>query len=84
MELKPYQQQVINDLALFLEHVQEAKDTKAAFHNFWAKHPRTPLFPYAGTAIEPYKNNVPRVPHICVKLRLTSFFWGITQKVCVG
>jgi type III restriction enzyme len=25
MELKPYQQQVINDLSLFLEQVQETK-----------------------------------------------------------
>jgi type III restriction enzyme len=68
MELKPYQQQVINDLALFLEHIQETKDVKEAFYNFWSKHPRTPLFPFSGTAIEPYKNNVPRVPHICVKV----------------
>lgn len=68
MELKPYQQQVINDLALFLEHIQETKDVKDAFYNFWVKHPRTPLYPYSGTAIEPYKNNVPRVPHICVKV----------------
>ena len=31
MELKPYQQQVINDLSLFLEHIQETKDVKDAF-----------------------------------------------------
>jgi type III restriction enzyme len=68
MELKPYQQQVINDLSLFLEQVQETKDVKDAFYNFWIKHPRTPLFPFSGTAIEPYKNNVARVPHICVKV----------------
>jgi len=68
MELKPYQQQVINDLSSFLEHVQETKDTKEAFYNFWSKHPRTPLYPYSGSAIEPYKNNVPRVPHICIKV----------------
>ncbi len=68
MELKPYQQQVINDLSSFLEHIQETKDTKEAFYNFWAKHPRTPLYPYSGTAIEPYKNNVARVPHICIKV----------------
>ena len=68
MELKPYQQQVINDLALFLENIQETKDVKEAFYDFWSKHPRTPLFPYSGTAIEPYKNNIPRVPHICVKV----------------
>lgn len=68
MELKPYQQQVINDLSLFLEQVQETKDVKEAFYNFWTKHPKTPLFPFAGTAIEPYKNNIPRVPHICIKV----------------
>ena len=68
MELKPYQQQVINDLSMFLEQVQETKDVKEAFYNFWARHPVTPLFPYAGTAIEPYKNNVQRVPHICIKV----------------
>ena len=68
MELKPYQQQVINDLGLFLENIQETKDIKEAFYDFWSKHPKTPLFPFAGTAIEPYKNNVARVPHICVKV----------------
>ena len=68
MELKPYQQQVINDLSLFLENIQETKDVKDAFYNFWTKHPQTPLFPFAGTAIEPYKNNVARVLHICVKV----------------
>lgn len=68
MELKAYQQDVINDLSLFLERVQETKDTKEAFYDFWARHPKTPLQPFSGTAIEPYKNNVPRVPHICVKV----------------
>jgi len=68
MELKAYQQQVINDLSLFLEYIQETKDTKEAFYDFWAKHPKTPLQPFVGTAIEPYKNNVPRVPHVCVKV----------------
>lgn len=68
MELKPYQQEVINDLALFLERIQETKDTAKAFHNFWSEHPKTPLMPFPGTAIEPYKNNVPRVPHICLKV----------------
>ncbi|MGZ3862628.1 MAG: DEAD/DEAH box helicase [Bacteroidia bacterium] len=68
MELKPYQQQVINDLSLFLDHVQETKDVSDAFYNFWSKHPRTPLLPNIGSAIEPYKNNIPQVPHICIKV----------------
>lgn len=68
MELKPYQQQVLDDISLFLEYIQETKDVKGAFHDFWKMHPRTPLTPFPGTAIEPYKNNVPRVPHVCVKV----------------
>ncbi len=68
MELKPYQQQVINDLSLFLEQVQQTKNVKEAFYNFWANHPRTPLLAFVGTAVEPYKNNVQRVPHICIKV----------------
>ena len=68
MELKPYQQQVIDDLALFLDHIQETKDVKNAFSDFWLKHPRTPLQLSPGKAIEPYKNNVPRVPHVCMKV----------------
>jgi type III restriction enzyme len=68
MELKPYQQQVINHLSLFLDHVQQSRDVKEAFYNFWTTHPETPLFPFAGKAIEPYKNNVPQAPHICIKV----------------
>jgi type III restriction enzyme len=68
MELKPYQQEVINDLSSFLEHVQDTKDVSVAFTDFWSKHPKTPLFPITGNAIEPYKNNIPRVPHICIKV----------------
>jgi type III restriction enzyme len=40
MELKPYQQQVINELSLFLEHIQETKDVKDVFYNFWATIPK--------------------------------------------
>lgn len=68
MELKPYQQQVINDLSLFLEKIQETKDVRAAFQDFWVTHPTSPLQPFPGTAIEPYKNNIPRVPHVCIKV----------------
>ncbi|MBP9134683.1 MAG: DEAD/DEAH box helicase family protein [Saprospiraceae bacterium] len=68
MELKPYQQQVINDLSSFLEYIQDKKDVNEAFYDFWVEHPRTPLIPFSGNAIEPYKNNIPAVPHICVKV----------------
>lgn len=68
MELKPYQQQVISDLTQFLEKLQELKDIREAFYEYWTKHPRTPLQPFSGSAIEPYKNNVPKVPNVCIKV----------------
>ena len=68
MELKPYQQEVITDLARFLDCVQATKNLPDAFHEFWAAHPRTPLQPFPGTAIEPYKNTVPSVPHVTIKV----------------
>lgn len=68
MELKPYQQEVITDLARFLDCVQATKNLPDAFHEFWAAHSRTPLQPFPGTAIEPYKNTVPGVPHVTIKV----------------
>lgn len=68
MELKPYQQEVISDLALFLETIQSTKNVADAFTDFWTMHPKTPLQPFPGKAIEPYKNNIPQVPHVCVKV----------------
>jgi type III restriction enzyme len=68
MLLKSYQQQVIEDLSRFLTYLREKKNTQTAFNQFWTEHPNTPLLPQRGEAIEPYKNNIPRVPHICVKV----------------
>ena len=59
---------MINDIAFYLEKVQEAKEEAEAYRLFWTEHPRTPLQPFPGTAIEPYKANVPGVPHICAKV----------------
>ncbi|MBK7182797.1 MAG: DEAD/DEAH box helicase family protein [Bacteroidetes bacterium] len=68
MELKSYQQEVINDLERFLEVIQHTKNTPIAFTDFWTKHPKTPLQPFPGKAIEPYKNNAAEAPHICIKV----------------
>jgi type III restriction enzyme len=68
MELKPYQQEVISDLEHFLEMIQSTKNVGDAFYDFWSMHPKTPLQPFIGKAIEPYKNNIPQVPHVCVKV----------------
>lgn len=69
MELKDYQQQVITDLEGFLEQVQEHKDLRKAFSEFWQHHPSLPsVMPSIGTTIEIYKQTIPSVPHVCVKV----------------
>ncbi|MBI2284327.1 MAG: DEAD/DEAH box helicase family protein [Bacteroidetes bacterium] len=68
MELKKYQQDVIADLERFLSRLQEVKHLGDSFYGFWSQHPKTPLQPFVGSAIEPYKNNIPGVPHVCVKV----------------
>ena len=68
MELKPYQQQILDDLHRFMQCVQQTKNSSDAFTNFWTSHPRTPLIPTQGEAVEPYKNNVKNAPHVCIKV----------------
>ena len=68
MELKPYQQQIIADLQRFMHYVQEKKNASDAFNAFWLNHPRTPLTPFPGEAVEPYKNTVGKAPHVCIKV----------------
>jgi len=68
MELKNYQQTAINDLERFLAEIQESKNIAWSFLNFWQKHPITPVRPSIGNAIEPYKENIEGVPHICFKV----------------
>ena len=68
MELKPYQQQILADLQRFMHYVQETKNAADAFQDFWFNHPRTPLTPFPGEAVEPYKNNVAKAPHVCIKV----------------
>jgi type III restriction enzyme len=60
MELKSYQQKVINDLETFLEYAARFPDLRQAFHHYWKDK--------GVTQPEVYKNNVPKVPHVCVKV----------------
>jgi len=59
MELKPYQQSVIADLEAYLGTLADHPDLREAFKEFWKQK---------GVTAEPYKNNVPGVPHVCVKV----------------
>lgn len=67
MELKSYQQKVIENIGEYLTYVQETQDLAKAFNQYW-EDKIGPYNPLAGTGMEPYKNNIPKAAHICVKV----------------
>lgn len=60
MELLPYQQQVLTDLADFLGFVERQGELRQAFELFWRE--RGVVKP------EPYRNTIAQVPHVCIKV----------------
>lgn len=64
MELKSYQQRVINDLVDFLALLNATNSTSQAFDAFWLD--RQVQVGQAG--ISAYKDVIPGVPHICYKV----------------
>ncbi len=61
MELKDYQQTVINDLESFLEYVEKYEFVGKAFQTFWKdKGVKADFFSY--------KHNVKGTPHVCIKV----------------
>ncbi len=67
MELKSYQQKVIENLEEYLAYVQEHKNLATAFNQYWADK-IGPYNPIDHTGMQPYKNNVPNSAHVCVKV----------------
>ncbi|CAN1533157.1 SSL2 DNA or RNA helicases of superfamily II [Spirosomataceae bacterium] len=67
MELKSYQQKVIADLQSFLEYVQETARIDTAFNQFWEDR-IGPYNPITKEGMQPYKNNIPRAAHVCIKV----------------
>lgn len=70
MELKPFQQQVINDLEKFLEYKNKFRDAATAFKLYWedrvGKYQLNLDGSYSGMA--PYKDNIPGAVQIAVKV----------------
>jgi hypothetical protein len=60
MELKTYQQRVIDDLTAFLGYLEQHDSIPGAFRAYWDER--------GATGMENYKNNVPGAPHVCVKV----------------
>lgn len=67
MELKNYQQKILNDLERFLEISQRKRYIADAYNEFWMTN-NPPFNPYPGMPVEPYKDNVPGAPHLCIKV----------------
>ncbi|MBQ7421367.1 MAG: restriction endonuclease, partial [Prevotella sp.] len=66
MELKKYQQTVINDLADFIDEVKECKNVSVAYREFWKK--RNVSLVQGDTLLHPYKSEFGGVPHVTVKV----------------
>ena len=67
MELKSYQQKVIENLEEYLEYVQKYKNVSLAFNKYWEDK----IGPYNSldnTGMHPYKNNIPNSAHVCIKV----------------
>lgn len=60
MELKDYQDRVIDNLAGYLAELEANPHLGKAFKAYWDEK--------GVTGMEPYKNNVPGVPHVCAKV----------------
>lgn len=67
MELKSYQEKVIENLEEYLAYIQEQKDLGKAFNQYW-EDKIGPYNPLDGTGMQPYKNNIPNAAHVCVKV----------------
>lgn len=67
MELKPYQQRVIEDLDGYLELFQHIGDPAKTFNLYWERK-AGPYDPLSGKGMRPYQDNVPGAIHLCIKV----------------
>lgn len=67
MELKSYQQDVINDLENFLDYLNQNSNPSKAFNSYW-KEKWGEYNPLTNSGMKPYKNNIPNAVHIAVKV----------------
>ncbi|MEQ9403569.1 MAG: DEAD/DEAH box helicase family protein [Cyclobacteriaceae bacterium] len=70
MELKPYQQTVINDLEDFLAYLNKYVDSGKAFNEYWKDRvgEYEPNLDGSHSGMRPYKNNIPGATHIAIKV----------------
>ena len=68
MELKDYQARVLGDLAAYLDVLDSTPNLAQAFKDYWASKGVRVGNESGHAGMEPYKNTVPGVPHICAKV----------------
>ena len=64
MELKTYQQHVMDDLSAYLEHLNRDSDMTAAWKGYWMDKD----IPIGFGGVPAYKNSIAGVPHVCMKV----------------
>jgi len=67
MELKQYQQEVINDLTNYIEQLEQTGQLNVAFSNFWESKGIS-LQTLEDNYLKPYDNSIKGVPRITVKV----------------
>lgn len=67
MELKKYQQEVIDDLSDFIDEIEKHNRLDVAFREFWAKKGISVNY-YENDYLHPYDNSVKGVPRVTVKV----------------
>lgn len=68
MELKSYQQDVLNDLSQYFDYIQTHTDYTKAYDTLWADRLGTSYDPLTNKGIRPYRNTIQGCPHVCVKV----------------
>lgn len=67
MELKPYQQRVIDDLGDYLDLFQHVGDPAKTYNTYWERK-AGPWDPLSNKGMRPYQDNVPGAIHLCIKV----------------
>ena len=67
MELKKYQQEVINDLSAFIEELEKTEQLNIAFSRFWESK-GIALQSLDDNFLKPYDNSIKGVPRVTVKV----------------
>jgi type III restriction enzyme len=68
VELKDYQARVLSDLAGYLDVLDSTPNLAQAFKDYWTSKGVRVGSEGGHSGMDPYKNNVPGVPHVCAKV----------------